>query len=212
MFFKQLAENLISMQSENKVFLVAVDGHGGSGKSLFAKRLADALKTAGVFSDIVPIDGFPLQEKDSDFLTLKDYPEVKTPFKIDAQRLIQEVLEPLRSGKVSNYEIRDWWSKNKHTTHTLQPKGLIIVEGSYSLLPELRSYYDFTIFIDTPLKQSRDQAVNRDVSLGADMKTNPLLWEEIYHPQEVKYMESAKPKEVANLVISGFNDTEIIIS
>jgi hypothetical protein len=87
--------------------IVAVDGHGGAGKSSFAARLADAFGGAPVLhtddfaSPSAPLDWWP--------------------------RLIAEALERLASGREARFTQGDWGSGS--TEVVVQPVELVILEG-----------------------------------------------------------------------------------
>jgi uridine kinase len=209
MLIQELADKLSKMPRQSKTLLVAIDGHGGSGKSLFATYLKTSVELAGSVATIIPLDGFSRKKTEDDYIALKDYPEVRTPYRIDTQRLTREVLLPLRSNKAAVYTKEDWWDKNKASQQTIPLGGVVIIEGCYALMLELRPFYDFSILIDIPKSQSKEQAIKRDIGLGADPRTNPLLWEEIYYPQEERYMAATKPHKATNLIITKFNEKEL---
>jgi uridine kinase len=186
MNFADLASQLLGRRKDGRAFIIAIDGHGGTGKSTFSKWLCSELEKAGESVSIISTDEFPLR---SAVKSLKDYPEVKTAYAIDFNRLKIEVLEPLKSGKEFSYKSCDWWDAKKDFLKTLEGDGFVIIEGCYSLRDELRGFYDYKIFIDVALRQAQSQASARDISNGGNDVIAPLLWQEIYYPHEVQYMK-----------------------
>jgi len=123
--------------------LVAIDGQGGAGKSTIAKNLAKKLEGQIVHND--------------DFCRVMDANE---RFELDAmggahnyfdwQRLQREVLEPLKNGKLAEYQKYDWEKNKLGLEATVQTSGIVIVEGVYSFRYELNQYYDLGIVIECP--------------------------------------------------------------
>ena len=88
--------------------VVAVDGHGGAGKSTLAARLADALHAPVVHTD--------------DFASWDDslgwWP-----------RMIGQVFEPLATGDVARFQRYDWSSRSREEWVEIPPSDCLIVEG-----------------------------------------------------------------------------------
>jgi len=207
--FTDLASQLLDQRKEKLTFIIAIDGHGGVGKSTFSRWLSTELEKTGNSVSIVSTDEFPLR---STWKSLKDYPEVKTAYSIDTNRLKTEILEPLKTGRRVTYMSRDWWNQKKDLLKTFEGGDFVIVEGCYLLQHELREFYDYTIFISVELKRAQSQSATRDIHNGGDNIIAPLLWQEIYYPQEVKYIEEESPQNVANLVVRAFTSDQIISS
>ena len=91
------------------VRLVAVDGHAGSGKSTFAARLASALGGAPV-------------------LHLDDLAS-HGAFFAWTDRLREQVLEPFSRGDSARYAPYDWTARRFGPARTLEPAGVVLVEG-----------------------------------------------------------------------------------
>jgi len=79
------------------------------------------------------------------------------------KRLNQHVIGPIISGKEAKYQRYDWVLDDLSEWHTVQPKGLIIFEGVYSISDELYSKYDIKIFVECNrklrLKRDRESAL-----------------------------------------------------
>jgi uridine kinase len=207
MNFQDLASELLKTKRKQQTLLIAIDGHGGTGKSTFAQNLASALKQVGSKVFIVSTDEFGNHK---DLQSLKSRPDVKTPYRIDSERLRKQILEPLSGDILAIFMSTDWWDENKNTQKNIDIGGVVIVEGCYSLGTELREYYDFRIFIDTPLEEASQRASDRDIKLGGKPDIASLLWKEVYYPNELVYMKEQQPKKAANLVVTSFSPTQII--
>lgn len=86
--------------------------------------------------------------------------------------------------------------------HTFQPeepeevtvKPVVIVEGTYSLHPNLRNYYDLKIFTTTDKETQLERIAKRNPKM-LDMFINKWI------PLEELYFESLNPKEFADYTI-----------
>ena len=116
--------------------LVAIDGGSCAGKTTFAARLGERLG-ANVFH----MDDYflPPQMRTSERLA--------TPGgNVDAERFLREVLLPLTRGEAIRARRYDC-----HVDKLLPPveypqKSVSIIEGAYSLRPDLAPHYDLKLF------------------------------------------------------------------
>lgn len=102
------------------VRLVGVDGHAGSGKSTFAGRLADALGGASVLH----LDDLATHEE------LFTWTE----------RLLEQVIEPLRHGRSARYTPYDWRARGFGPARVLPCAPVVVVEGVGAGRRALRPY------------------------------------------------------------------------
>jgi len=79
----ELSKNIYSLKREDRTLFVAIDGRGGSGKSTLAEKIAQNLPSV----TIVHLDDFayPMQGA-------------------DRERLLNQVILPLRKGTVAHYQ------------------------------------------------------------------------------------------------------------
>ncbi|HSX42044.1 MAG TPA: P-loop NTPase fold protein [Candidatus Saccharimonadales bacterium] len=194
---KKIATKISELAQSKEPFFVAIDGHGGSGKSSFSRDLLTELTENGKKASLVELDGFPDKTTTK---ALVSRPDVKSYYKIDIRRIIDTLLKPLLSDNEVTYQIEDWWSDRKEQK-TVKPDGIIIIEGCYSLSSELREFYDYKIFIECSPSLCLKRASDRDIAGGGDPITAPLLWKEIYFPNEEAYMKKEDPISVADIII-----------
>ena len=127
--------------------LVTVDGPCASGKTTFASCLAGILDAAVVHTDDYVV---PHSRKTKERLALPGG-------NCDAERLMREVVTPWRGSLpvlVSRYDC--------HADRLLPPEalpdcGVLVLEGSYCNLPEIREAADVRFFLDTApeIRESR---------------------------------------------------------
>jgi uridine kinase len=164
--------------------LIAIDGHGGSGKSSLATMLAEQLE-----AEIIHTDDF----------SGWDNPENWWPL------LIERVFEPIKNGATAlNYSRSKWWETHNPEAVVNQPvTNVMILEGVTALRKEFRPYISFGIFVDAPLDVCLQRGFVRDKD--QDGKTDEeirRMWEDWYEKEEA-YIKRDSPQEFADLTLDG---------
>ena len=100
---------------------------------------------------------------------------------LDRERLIAEVLEPLRAGQQGSYRLFDCRTMALAPgTVPLPQTSIILLEGSYSCHPDLWNYCALHAFVDVePAEQLRRLAARAPEKLE-DFKTRWIPKEETY--------------------------------
>lgn len=132
--------------------IVAIDGPCASGKSTLAAMLGEVFE-AGVLH----MDDFFLR------------PEQRTPERlrepggnVDRERFQAEVLTPLLAGEPFEYRPYDCGTQALAAPVPYAPTAMAIVEGAYSMHPDLRHAYALSAFLSIPadIQQARLLARN----------------------------------------------------
>ena len=153
--------------------LVALDGRCAAGKTTIAAQMARQYGWG-----VVHLDDFFLQ------------PVQRTPQRmaepggnLDRERLIAEVLEPLRAGQQGSYRLFDCRTMALAPGCVPLPETpIVLLEGSYSCHPNLWDYCALHAFVDVePGEQLRRLAVRAPEKLEA-FKTKWIPKEETYLP------------------------------
>jgi uridine kinase len=164
--------------------LIAIDGYGGSGKTTFANRLAELLSNAYV----VHMDDFIVKDK------LTETSWDKGSF--DRPRLEKQILQPVREGKIAKFQ-RLMWKDDVLSSFITVPKvQYLLVEGISSYHPDIASYYNFKIWIDTPIKIAKERGRARD-----DANENAIHWE-LWAQNDLWYQQKHHPETSADFVFS----------
>jgi uridine kinase len=178
--------------SKDRAFplLVAIDGGGGAGKSTLAASLKSVLDGVAV----VHGDDFyrPLDEAVRHRLT----PEEGYASLFEWQRLEAEVAVPLVAGRAARYHRYDWEAGCvSPDAHQIAPAGIVLIEGVYSLRPELRTYWDVGIYVAAP----------RSIRMArmADRSENTPSQIERWEASQAYYETAVNPAATADLVIDG---------
>ena len=184
--FDHVLAKISELDSDYATKLVAIDGRGGSGKSSFTK----ALVSINPEYQIIQIDHFPCTAEDYAFH------DSGTQTRIDTSRIINEAIEPLLAGDIARYSTTCWWGSNKQQNAlSVKPEGVVLLEGCYALLPILRKYYSYSIWIDCAASVALKRAIKRD---GEESRE---AWENAYYLNEESYIKKFNPKESANLIV-----------
>jgi uridine kinase len=160
--------------------VVALDGYGGAGKSTLADHLGEVLRAEGLRVDLVHTDDFASADN-----PLNWWP-----------RLIDQVLRPLRDGVAARYQRYDWDLGRLAEWHSIEPGGLILLEGVSASRNAFRRYLSLTVWIDTPADERLRRGLERDGEQAHDQ------WDE-WMAGEVAWGNAEKPWNRADIVISG---------
>ena len=168
--------------------LIAVDGCSGAGKSTFAATLA-----AHLGGSVVGLDDF-YRPMDPDRRKALD-PQTGYELYFDWQRLIADVLDRLVLGEAAMYRRYDWTADLVgDDIAILEPHGVIVFEGVYAHRPQLRGYWDITVWVHT----DDDVRAERTTSRGDDPE-----WVERWEAAERWYTANLNPLAQADVVVRG---------
>jgi uridine kinase len=162
----------------NGLVVVGIGGHGASGKSTLAAKLASMLD--GV--QVIPTDAF---WNGSSF---------------DLARLRTEVLDVLLAGETASYDAWDWASASAAGRRLVEPTGVVIIDGVCALHEMFRADLDVRIWVDTPADIRLERGVARD---GEASRSR---WVDVWMPNEARYVAHDRPIECAHIIIDGTAD------
>ncbi len=176
------------VSGQGAMTFVAIDGPSGAGKSTLAGALLSSLQGATV----VHVDDFYSDEgmDPSGGVNVEDACDQY----VDWLKLYDLVLQPLRDGENGYYQIYDWVAQRPDIWVTLEPQGVLIVEGVYAMRPELREAYDVKVFVDT----SPEIRLRR----LAERSDNPV-WVKRWAEAEMWYHDNLRPIDYADVIVSG---------
>ncbi|WP_274366079.1 uridine kinase family protein [Paenibacillus thermotolerans] len=182
---------ITASKRKTETFLIGIDGCGGSGKSTFAEELR---RQSPETVTVIHMDDF---YKPSEQRGTAGGNEAEAGGNFDWRRLLAQVIEPLRRNETSRYQRYDWETDRLAEWREVPPGGIVIVEGVTSLRRELRDYYDYTVWVDTPRTVRLQRGIERD---GERQR---VVWEEQWMPAEDRYVAEHRPGEYASVVIEG---------
>jgi uridine kinase len=165
------------------VLIVAIDGHGGSGKSSIAAAVTEATGAALVHTDdfFQPRPGVaPGQDLDQYY---------------DWRRLRARALEPLRAGRSAVFRRFDWdRGTGLDGLVTVTPGVLVLLEGVFSASPQLADLVDRSVFVDTPARERLRRLRGR---------VAPEEWDADWLIAEQAYFDLTRPPASFDLTVSG---------
>lgn len=168
---------------KHETLIIGIDGYGGSGKTTVAKFLKENLRDC----IIVEMDDFY-----SPILKRADFNRVK-----------EQVLDPLVIDKPASYQVYDWKSDSLGVFQNINPGGVVIIEGVYSIHKDIASSYDIKIWVDCLPEVGAKRGIERDML--RDGVDNSDKWLNIWMLEEKKYVESQNPKASADYIIDGLS-------
>lgn len=159
-----------SLLCVKETVVVAVDGRCASGKTTFAGLLA------GVYdANVFHMDDYFLRPEQR---TAERYAEIGG--NVDRERFLDEVLLPLSRGENVVSRRYDCSTSELSDGAEYEKKRLNIVEGSYSMHPDLREHYDLSVMLDISKELQRERIIKRDGERSGDFFAKWIPLEERY--------------------------------
>ncbi|MBQ3572900.1 MAG: hypothetical protein IJA15_08735 [Clostridia bacterium] len=167
------------------ITVVAIDGGSASGKS----TLGNILKS---------VYGCNLFHTDDFFLQLhqKTAARLNEPGgNMDRERFLQEILIPLSKNEEVIYKKFNCQTQSLSEEIKVTPGKLCVIEGCYSMHPDLVKHYDYCVFLEiSPLLQKKRILKRNQKSLAKKFFKEWI-------PLENAYFQHFKIKQTANLII-----------
>lgn len=165
--------------------VLAIEGGSASGKTTLASMLK-RIYGCTVFH----MDDFFLRPEQR---TAERYAEVGG--NVDRERFLEEVLLPLSKGERVNYRRFDCSTQRLGEYIAVAPQKLTVIEGAYSMHPDLAPYYDLSIFLDITEECRRERILKRNSPQFAQMFFNKWI------PLERVYFEEMNVKALCDFFI-----------
>jgi uridine kinase len=174
--------------SDGLTRLVAVDGRAGSGKTSFAQRLADAVRSAGSAVAIVHTDDLSSH----------------TDFYGWVPALVSDVLEPLRAGRTGVHSVYNWVARRADTRAEVPPVDVLVLDGVGAGRRELTDYLAYTIWMETSPRAAFARGLRRDIAEHGEGMRHQLVafWTE-WVGAEATFLGEQRPWERADLMVDG---------
>jgi uridine kinase len=145
--------------------LIGIDGPDGAGKTIFADRLASALRALGPQVIRISADDFH-QQAALRYARGRDSPEGFWLDSYDYPRLRGDVLTPLGPGGNGRYRTaaHDLASDEVLTPPTLTARepSITVVDGLFLHRDELAGSWDLSVYLDVPYAVTARRMADRD--------------------------------------------------
>jgi uridine kinase len=86
---------------------------------------------------------------------------------------------------------------------TAQPDAILLFDGIFLMRPELNDLWDFRIFLEIGFEESLERAVRRNAEGMDSEEALRERYEKRYIPGQRLYLDSVKPREIADVVVEG---------
>jgi uridine kinase len=161
-----------------KVFAIAIDGKCGAGKSTLAEDIKKYLKANSFEISIIHLDSFIRPKKfRSYYSSPKDY---------DFERVLNEVLIPLKNGKRALFDLYDWSSDSFKKQDIINPPTVLIIEGVNSCDKSLKDYMDFMIFVNLDKETRKQRVLKRGDFTQKEFEVWSEAEDEIYKQRDIE--------------------------
>ena len=189
-----------------RIIRVAIDGVDGAGKTTLADALAPVVAAQGRPTIRASVDDFHhpralryargRYSPDGFYLDSYDYDAFRT--------LLLDPLSPDGSGRfVARHFDLDNDRPFDLTTQQAPPSATLIVDGIFLHRPELRAYWDLSIFLKVDFDVSVPRGAQRGPNFGAADPTSPS--NQRYVGGQKRYLGECDPEQRADIVIA-YND------
>ena len=198
---EQVAADLLA-QRRAGVLRVAVDGVDGAGKTHFADELADVLRSAGARVIRASVDGFHRPRAERHRLG-RSSPEGFYRDSYDYGALQAALLGPLGPQGDGQYRRAAFDVGTDLPVHAepeqAGPGDILLLDGLFLHRPELRSSWDFSIFLRVPFEVSVPRGAQRGEGFGNADPAAPSNAR--YLGGQQLYFRESEPERWATVII-----------
>ncbi|MBC5824690.1 MAG: uridine kinase [Candidatus Eremiobacteraeota bacterium] len=194
--------DMLANTPQDRVYMTAVDGVDGAGKTTFADELASALTANGKAVIRASVDSFhnpsPVRYERG-----RHSPEGFFQDSYDYESLKRNLLDPLRAGGSRRYRAAVFDTLSD--TPIVVPESeaamgsVLIFDGIFLHRKELRGYWDFSVFLDVAFDVSIPRGAQRGWSFGLPDPAAPE--NRRYIEGQRIYMRECAPAQHATIVI-----------
>lgn len=200
---------------QSKPLLIAVDGVDGAGKTVFAGELSNTLTELGLEVVQSSTDNFH-NSKSYRYRRGEDSANGFYEDSFNYEQIKSLVLDPLKSDGNRKCVL----SAFDHTTDStrLSPEisvpesAVLVFDGIFLMRPELRHYWDLSIFLRVSFTENTKRTVIRDF----DQTTSEIKTEESfisrhnsrYIAGQQLYLDQVNPESLADIVIDNENPAD----
>lgn len=182
------------------ILRVGIDGVDGAGKTTLAERLGQVLEGSGNKVIHCSIDGFH-NPRAVRYARGRDSAEGFYRDSFDVAAFKRELLDPLSprgSGRFRRAVFDHRTDQPVVSTYeTAGRSAILLVDGIFLQRPELRAYWDISIFLDVPFEQSHSRMSKRD---GSDPSPFALSNRRYLGGQGI-YLAECGPKARASILV-----------
>ncbi|MBQ3230484.1 MAG: (d)CMP kinase [Clostridia bacterium] len=173
-------------RSLERPFVIAIDGRSASGKTTFAKQLADLCGAS-----VIHTDDFFRPRNSKGELELSEFEG-----NFDLERFKNEIVDNLAFEKTFSYGVFD--CKNGAITERkiISPCSVYIIEGAYCLCSTLGDYADIKLFFDISPEKQKERILFRNGEKALESFLS------VWIPAEERYISHYNVKNQCDFIIT----------
>lgn len=199
----QLAQIIFGIQRSYPI-RVAIDGVDASGKSVLADELKGFLEHSGREVIRVSIDGFH-QPRELRHRQGRYSPKGYYEDSFDYPAIISNVLQPLGPGGDKRYKTSVFdYRADKPTNcqwEMAKNDSILLFDGIFLNRPELKPFWEFTLFVKCSFVETLRRALKRDLTLFGTRKEIEKAYQNRYIPGQKIYLEKVRPEQLSDVVL-----------
>lgn len=194
-------EDEISSRRNGRVLRVGIDGVDGAGKTTLADALAWALRSAAVPVIRASVDDFH-NPRAARYRLGRGSPEGFFRDSYDYAALQRALLDPLSPGGTLRYRTAVFDHRSDSRVQAAEEHAeagsVLIFDGIFLHRPELRRYWDFSVFLDVRFEVSIPRGAQR-----GEGSADPLApANRRYTEGQRLYLRECDPKRHASVVVN----------
>lgn len=165
---------------------IAIDGPCASGKTTLANILSETIG-----AEVIHMDDFflPFEMRTQERLS-------QAGGNVHYERFISEAVTGIKNGKSFVYGIFDCHTGITNSSKPISPSKSIIIEGAYSLHPEIpHDIYDLKIFVEADRQTQLERILNRNGAEALEVFRSKWI------PLENRYFEEYDIKSKCDIVL-----------
>jgi uridine kinase len=184
-----------------KVVRVAIDGVDGAGKTHLADELAPLLSACGRTTIRASVDGFH-NPRALRYRKGRDSPEGFFQDSYDYDQLKAVLLDPLSPAGTGRYRVAMFDHRSdqpvQHPEQVASPGAILLLDGIFLHRPELRAYWDYSIFLQVAFRVSIPRGAQRGEGSPDPMSSANARY---IRGQEL-YLSTCDPMSWATVVVN----------
>jgi uridine kinase len=201
----QIVGTMILARPTIHVLKVGIDGVDGAGKTMFGNELADILQPSGRSIIRASVDSFH-HSRTTRYRLGRHSPDGYFFDSYNYAQLQAVLLDPLSQGGTGRYRTAIFDHRldapvSQPETQAV-PGSILVFDGIFLHRPELRSYWDFSIFLDVDFGVSIPRGAYRDGGSADPQATENRRYVE----GQQLYLRTCEPLQYATITI---NNTDL---
>jgi uridine kinase len=199
-----VSQQILALPTADRVARVAIDGVDGAGKTFFADELAEMIRAAGRVVIRASVDSFHHPRAIRYRLGITS-PQGFYADSYDYETLKASLLNPLGPGGSGRYRTAAFDHETDLPVYLperqAEPGSILIFDGIFLHRPELRDYWDLSVFLEVEFDVSVPRGNQR---FGGSPDPSDESNRRYVEGQKI-YLSSCNPKRHATLTIDNEN-------